>query len=194
MTRAIDIPRDERGVYRVFSLSMTNAEAEALRANAPDGDDGPTPQQALLGAQYLDADFTEVFAVKDLEGLGLAGYLETGNGVDPAQLAPDAQRLAALDGWVFMVLSQAFGGFAQTLTPAPELTLIGTYTEERRDFVGDGLPVTAESAKPQVVVPQAPAPGGKPKRKRSDAAMSGMVATAVLIVLALFTTVLIWIA
>ncbi|MEO0938991.1 MAG: hypothetical protein AAFY38_12630 [Pseudomonadota bacterium] len=191
MTKSIDIPRDERGVIRVFSLSMTPAEAKALRANIPhyseDGDvDTPDPQTALLGAEYLDGAFTEVFPISDLEGLGLVGYLKEGNGVDPAQLAPDAAKLAALAGWVFIVYSSAFGGFAQTLTPGPELTLIGTYGEPQRDYVGTEK-VEAEAAKPSTGTPPA-------KKKRSDAAMSGMVATFVLVLLGLFTWLFIWIA
>jgi len=190
MTTSIDIPNDERGVIRVFSLSMSDAEAKALKDNVPASADGPSPQQALLGARNLDSDFTEVFPVKDLDGIGLAGYLEAGNGVDRAQLAPDARRLAALERWVFIAFSSAFGGVAQTLSPDPALTLIGTYTEPKPDFAL-GRPLTAESAKPQTA-PEADAP--PTKRKRSDAAMSGMVATLVLVFLGLFTWLLIWIA
>ena len=37
--------------------------------------------KATLGAAHLDETFVEVFHVSDLEGLGLAGYLMTGNEV-----------------------------------------------------------------------------------------------------------------
>ncbi|MEL7099070.1 MAG: hypothetical protein AAGM84_09605 [Pseudomonadota bacterium] len=189
MTKLIDIPANERGVIRVFSLSMSEAEAKVLHENVPtdpEDEDAPEPQTVLLGARYLDSDFTEVFPLSNLDGLGLAGYLEAGNGVDPAQLAPDAAKLAALEGWVFIVYSSAFGGFAQTLTPGPELTLIGTYTEPKRDYVGTG-PLEAEAAKSFTAPPPA-------KKKRSDAAIGGMVATFVLVLLGLFTWLFIWIA
>lgn len=198
MSKTIDIPRDERGVVRVFALSMTPAEAKALRANIPadpDDTDTPDPQTALLGATYLDSDFTEIFPLSNLEGLGLVGYLEQGNGVDPAQLAPDARKLAALEGWVFLVFSSAFGGFAQTLSPGPELTLIGAYSEVPRDVTPRGK-IASEAALPYTgAAAEEPTSGGKPKRKkRSDAAMSGMVATVVLVLLGLFTWLFIWIA
>ena len=78
------VKANERGMVRVFALSMTDAEAQILKTNEQDGDDNPTPQEQALGAAALDAGYVEVFPIKDLADLGLAGYLETGNGIDPA--------------------------------------------------------------------------------------------------------------
>ena len=69
---------------------------------------------------------------------------------------------------------------ATALAPEPALTLIGTYGEVRTDYSADE-PITSEAAKPYTAPPE---PG---KKRPSDAAMSGRVATLVLIVLAIFT-------
>ncbi len=126
---SLTIAPNERGVVRVFALSMGDAEATALRNNAPAGEDTASAQEIALGTRHLDSDFVEVFPLTDLEGLGLSGYLETGNGIDPAVLAPDKAKLNALGGWVLIAYSAAFGGFAQVLSPIPALKLIGTYGE-----------------------------------------------------------------
>lgn len=179
MTMTIDIPAAERGIIRVFSLSMTAPEAQALH-------DSPAALNAALGAD-VDSDFVEVFPVSNLEGVGLVSYLSDGNGVPPEQLAPDRAKLERLGGWVLIVFSSAFRDAATTLTPAPALTLIGTYGEARTDWRATET-VTSEAAKPFTAPPQTV------KKRPSDAAMSGRVATVVLILLGLFTWAMIWIA
>jgi hypothetical protein len=144
---SLTVAPNERGVVRVFALSMTDGEAKTLRKNTPYNQSGMTPQQAALGASFLDPDFVEVFPVKDLADLGLVGYLETGNEIDPDQLAPDKPKLNALEGWVLIAYSAAFGGVAQPLAPGIALKLIGTYSEPLTDW--SARPVEAvESAKP----------------------------------------------
>ena len=178
------VKANERGMVRVFALSMTDAEAQILKANGEDGDDNPTPQERALGAAALDAGYVEVFPIKDLADLGLAGYLETGNGIDPAQFAPDRQKLEALDGWVLCVYSAAFGGQAQTLNPAKALTLIGTYSEPGVDWT-DTQTLTSDAAMGETT----------PVKKRpSDAAMSGRIAMAALLVIFALTGLMVWIA
>lgn len=177
MTDPLQVTPHERGIVRVFALSLSAKEAEDLRDNA-------TAQAALLGVPTLDTRFTEVFPVADTAEIGLAGYLIDGNGIDPASIAPDRARLAALDGWVLLVYSSAFDGTAQTLSPARALTLIGTYAEPGTDW-SDGQTLRSDSAKSQ---------GGSTRKKPSDAAMSGRVAMAALLVITLLTILMVWIA
>ncbi len=179
MTQTITIPANETGVIRVVALSMSDAEAKALKKD----------RAALIAALGLDIDpdQTEIFPLADLDGLGLAGYLHEGNAVPLAQLSPDKAKLEALDGWVLIVFSRAFQGGAATLTPAPALTLIGTYSETGTDWRATEI-IEADSAKPYS------APTETTKKRPSDAAMSGRVATLVLILLALFTYVFIKVA
>ncbi|MDW4499768.1 hypothetical protein R5H30_17375 [Sulfitobacter sp. D35] len=138
----IDIPKNERGVIRVFAVNRSALEVAATLKT--------TPKEALaaelLGAPGLDTSGAELFAVSDLEGVGLAGYLADGYAVEEAQLARDRTRLEALDGYVLLVFSDSFDGKAARLDPGQDVTLIGTYSEFQPDLAG--APVTAESAKP----------------------------------------------
>lgn len=176
----IEIPQNERGVVRLFALSMTGEEAQALKDNAT------AITEALRADAPLNADYVEVFPVSDLEGVGLAGYLTEGNAIPDAQIAPDRGKLDRLGGWVLIVYSQAFADAGVTLDPVPALTLIGTYGETRTDWSASET-VEAEAAKPYSA-PQ------ETRKKPSDAAMSGRVATVALILLALFTALFIWMA
>lgn len=178
MSDPLAVPPNERGVIRVFALSMTEAEAKALR-------DDPAAISSALGAD-VDADHVEVFPVSDLEGVGLVGYLAEGNAVPMDQLTPDRAKLDKLGGWVLIVFSRAFGDAPTALTPASSLTLIGTYGEIRTDWRATEK-VAADSAKPYS------GPQDTGKKKPSDAAMSGRIATIALIVLGLLTYLMIWI-
>ena len=179
MTQTLDIPANQSGVIRVFALSMTDAEAKALRDDAG-------AINAALGAE-VDAEHIEVFPLSDLEGVGITGYLTEGNAVPAQDIAPDRAKLERLGGWVMIVFSRAFGGQANTLTPIPALTLIGTYGALGVDWRATET-VTSEAAKPFTAPPQTV------KKRPSDAAMSGRIATVVLILLGLFTWAMIWIA
>lgn len=178
------VKANEHGLVRVFALSMTDAEANSLKRNISEGDDNPSPQEIALGATSLDSDYVEVFPVKDLADLGLFGYLETGNGINPDQLAPDRQKLDALDGWVLCVYSAAFGGQAQQLSPGAKLTLIGTYSEPGVDW-SETHTLTSDAAR----IDASPA-----KKSPSDAAMSGRIAMAALIFIFALTFLMVWIA
>lgn len=179
MTQPIQIPAREHDVIRVFSLSMSDADAKALR------NDGAA-LNAALGTD-VDSDFVEVFPLSDLEGVGLMGYLGDGNDVAADQLAPDRAKLEKLGGWVLLVFSRAFRGADATLNPIPALTLIGTYGATGVDWRCTET-VTSQAAKPYTAPPETV------KKRPSDAAMSGRVATIVLILLGLFTWAMIWIA
>lgn len=186
MTTPLHIPAHEAGVLRLFSLSMTEDEAQAL-LQVPEDEDAPHPLKTALGAETLDTEFVEVFPISNLEGLGLAGYLHEGNDVPREALKPDAAKLAKLGGWVLIAHSSAFRDAAQTLRPVPELTLVGAYPQEGTDWRATEN-VTSEAAKPYTAPPETV------KKRPSDAAMSGRIATVVLILLGLFTWAIIWIA
>ncbi|MFL4470256.1 hypothetical protein ACERZ8_10355 [Tateyamaria armeniaca] len=179
MSETIDIPANQSGVIRVFALSMTDIEAKALKSD-------PAAINAALGAE-VDAEQVEIFPISDLEGVGLVGYLNDGNAVPMDDLAPDRAKLDRLGGWVMIVFSRAFGGQATTLAPASALTLIGTYGAEGVDWRATKN-VTSDAAKPYS------APQAEGKKRPSDAAMSGRVATVVLILLGLLVWLMVWIS
>lgn len=166
----IKVPRHEQGTTRVFALSMPQDKARALR-------DDPAHQQALLGVETLNSAGVEVFPLSDLGDLGLAGYLREGVDAQEAQLRRDRAKLAALEGWVMLVHSSAFAGNAVTLSPAPELTLIGAYSQTPAET--ETIPLEAEAAQPYTGTPAPAAPQAGEKNS------SGKIVVAVLIVLAL---------
>jgi hypothetical protein len=180
---------NERHTLRVFALDMTAAEVAALR----DTDTVLAPGQViphlraeatarLLGVP-VDVTQVDVFHTDDIEAIGLAAYLIEGNAVAETQIAADTDMLDAHRGYVLALRAQAFGGQAATLTPAPQLRLMGTYTEETPPVRFEPLPSAAATG---VLT------GGRPPM--SDARIGGMVATFVLVFLAALTTLMIWIA
>ncbi|MEL6689341.1 MAG: hypothetical protein AAFP28_03390 [Pseudomonadota bacterium] len=173
----LEIAPGEAGLIRVFALSMTEAEAKELLTDYVEGD-APLPIDTALGTRQVDTDFVEVFPVADLEGVGLAGYLTEGNDAAEDEIAQDRAKLDALEGYVLIVFSAAFDRVAQTLAPQPELTLIGTYRQEGVDYTP--VAVTSEAAE-LYTAPQ--------KKPMSEARISGMVATAVLLFLAIFVVI-----
>lgn len=168
--RKIDIPRHEVGVTRVFSLSMAPDEARALREDV-------SRQKTLLGLDTLESGGVEVFPVSDLGEIGLAGYLRDGVDAREEDLNRDRAKLAALDGWVMLIHSSAFGGQAAVLTPAAPLTLIGSYTQTAPD--SPSVELESEAAQPYSGTPPPAAPT-RPARSRG-----GWFVTLILLLLAI---------
>jgi len=177
MTEKIGIKPTEHGVVRVFTVDLPEDEIDSFNRR-----NGNWPLQRALGAETLDSDHVELFAVSDLAGLGLSGYLEEGHGVAEETLSDLRGRLDALTGHVLTVPSRAFGGQGQTLTPTHPLRLVATL-DERAEPVSFA-PLPSEGAKGTT--------GGKPAP--SNAAMSGRIASIALLVLFLLVAIMIWIA
>ncbi len=141
----------EHGLIRLFALDMRPEEAKFLRE--------PGAADQVLGVDGLDPDQIDIFPVSDLEDLGLYGYLHEGGGVSEDQL--NRKMLEAIEGWVMVVRSAAFGGHAAQLNPDPRLHLMGLFTEEATNWTG-GV-IETESAKP-FSAPQAPIDNDAPRR------------------------------
>ena len=186
MSERFEISAGERGVVRLFAVDLPPEQIEAFaepdyEANA---DDPPWPLKDALGAEHLDADFIELFPIGDLKGVGLPGYMTEGLGIAEKDVKADRARLEAMGGHVLIVLSAAFGGVEQTIKPRAPLRWIGTYVEESAPVQFRPLP--SESATGEVNTAGAKRP--------SDAAISGRVAIAVLIFLAVLVGLMVWIA
>ncbi len=175
MSETFQISATERGLVRLFTIDLTPDDLEDLRE---------AQLAAALGVDAVDVDQIDVFTADDLKGLGLVGYMTTGLGIADAELTADRTRLEALKGPFVVVRSAAFKGQELVLAPQSPLRWIGTYPEENAPVQFEPLP--DEAAKGTV------APTTKPRP--SDAAMSGRVATVVLLVLFALTAVLVWIA
>ena len=121
----------ERGVVRVFTIDLPESDLAAFAAPGPGaGSDGSDwPLRRALGVSTLDPDFVEVFPVRDLDGIGLVGYLTAGQGVAPEDIAPETARLKDIRGQLLVITSRAFRGVPQRLDPQPPLVAVGAWRE-----------------------------------------------------------------
>lgn len=187
MTETLKVSKNERGVVRLFTVD-TEAEGATKMSTEPDWeadpDDPPWPLREALGVEHLDSDFIELFDLRDLDELGLPGYMVEGLGISEEDVAPHRAQLEAIKGPVLFVFSRALGGFETTIQPKPPLRWVGTFVEDRPPVTFE--PLASEAAQGDV------APETKPRP--SDAAMSGRVAMVALLVIFALTAVVVWVA
>lgn len=138
---------------RLFAVDLSSEEIAVFRTQQTDGGgDSPSwPLRDALGFMYLNEDFIDLFPVDDLEELGLTGYMVDGLGITQKDVAEDAARLSAQTGWVLVVLSAAFDGIAQTLSPKFPLRWIGTYREDGASVQFERLPDAGAKGAPMAV-------------------------------------------
>ncbi len=176
MTSARSIPPSAIRSVWVLRLDMGVELAEALV------DDGPLAQ--MLGVDLLDRNQIELIQAEDFAEYGILHYLHDGHGFPMETLLPDEAELAALHGPVLLVFRAALPAGLGQIAPKAPLHLLGRYDEE---------PVPAP-----IAMEPSPAPDAEiipvSRKKPSDAAMSGRVATAVLVFLVLFCVAFVWMA
>jgi len=171
MTGALAIPPGPERCVWVFAIDLPTDEAEAFASGA---------LAEALGVDHLDPTQTELIDADTFTEYGLTRYLAEGQGIADASLSPDAAKLDALRGPLLLVFRPALG--QGHLAPRPPLRLIGRYDEVP-------LPPRIGMAGYDAAADTIPVPVVK---RPSDAAMSGRVATVVLILLAIFVALFIW--
>lgn len=170
-TDGLQVAPGERGLLRLFALTLTEAEARALAE--------PGALQRLIGAAHFDPAQADLIALDDLADMPLSDFLAQAHDLPATALDPLRARLDALDGHVLVVRSRAFGGQAMTLLPSPELRLVAVLGEPGTDWRGDRL--KSDSAKPY----SAPSPTS-PRADRDRARrIGGVIFTGFMIFLAL---------
>lgn len=135
-----------------------------------------------LGVSRIDPNYVEVFKAETMADYGLDTYLIEAHGMAAEQVALDADKLKSLIGPVVVVLSKAFGGRTAHFNLSDDLKLVGRYSAEPMTIPIE--PLRSKSAEGVLS-------GGK--AKPSDAAMSGRIATLVLLVLFALVGAMIWI-
>lgn len=167
MTAPLSLPGTERGVTRVYAVNLPWDDATRT--------DGAT----LLGVPDLPEGCATLIALPDLADIGLRGYLIDGLGLPSDQILRDKAKLAALDGHVVVLTTDALQGRAVTLTPGARLTLIGTY-HDAPPPPPDFTPLTSDAAHGTLS-----GPGGPASQPRRGYAAWVIAALAVIAVLAL---------
>lgn len=131
MPEQMKIKAQEHGLIRLFAVDLPPESIQTFQTRQfGEGDQDIWPLRDALGATYLDEDFIELFDVADLEELGLAGYMQQGLGIAQQDINEARAQIDQITGHVLIVLSNAFDGLAQDLTPNAPLRWIGTFTEE----------------------------------------------------------------
>lgn len=152
------VSASERGLVRLFAVDLHADEIDAFRTSP--SADTPSSLAKALGATTLNSESCELFDVADLEEMGLTGYMVDGLGIAQAEITLDIARLSAQKGWVLVVLSSAFGGMEQTLSPKAPLRWLATYKEDRAPIHFAELP--SQSAQGSAAVPSPDAPARSP--------------------------------
>ncbi|WP_270727054.1 hypothetical protein [Shimia sp. Alg240-R146] len=157
------VSASEHGLVRLFAVDLPSEDIDAFRETVSDADGEVIdwPLLSALGAYELDEDYIELFNVRDLEGLGLPGYMVQGLGISETDVREDGNRLSTQRGWVLVVLSSAFGRTEQTLSPRRPLRWLGTYKEEGTRARYDPLPSAAAKGAP-LTPPSTPARRANP--------------------------------
>ena len=172
MSDAYDIPEGHERLVWVFAADAPVSEIEPL-VGAGLGE--------VLGLWHEpDPAHVECVDASTLNAYGVARYVSEANGLDVGE---DGAMLDALSGTICLVFSKALGPQAARFAPEAPFRLVGRY----------GAPVTipsmdrlkSDSAKGLLAQGKPPA---------SPARISGMVATFVLLFLAVFVAAFVWIA
>lgn len=174
MTDPLRIPLTHDRAVWLFAIDLPDAEIDGFLAS---------DLAAALGTDAVDTGQIEVIDTDTIRVIGLAKYLSEANGMDDATVTPDAAMLDSLRGRLLMVFRSALGTGGTSLKPNPPLRFIGHYAEP-----APALHLAMGSS------PSASGVLEGPRAKPSDAAISGRIATAVLIFLFIFTAIFIWMA
>lgn len=115
----LHVPAFEHGILRLWSLDSQSDIGRALISALGSEPRDSGPALTALGASHIDPYWLDLVRLRDIEELGLAGYLRQGYDVPQDQL--DAQDLATGADHVLIVPSRAFHDHEQTLSPDPAL-------------------------------------------------------------------------
>lgn len=170
--------------------ALSGKHVVVLALNRPEADLRKTRDEAaraalvadLLGREDAKLTHVDLIAVADLDEIGLAGFLLDGPGVPADELTRHKARLDALTGYVLVLYPGVFDTDTE-LTLGADLTLIAVLNQEPTNW--EAAQSLTSAAATELT------PG---KKKPSDAAMSGRIAMIALLVIALLTWLMIWIA
>jgi hypothetical protein len=179
MAQTVKIPAFQP--KQVVVLAVNRAES-ALR-KIRDEESRAALVAELLGRDDARLTHVDLIAIDDLGEIGLAGFLVDGPGVPAEELAAHKARLEALSGFVLILYPGVFGSTETEITLGPDLTLIATLDQEPTSW--DAAQTLTSAVATELTAP---------KKKPSDAAMSGRIAMLALLVIALLTLVMILIA
>jgi len=147
MSEQMQIKAQEHGLIRVFAVDLATEEIATFSEQS----DAGWALKEALGATQLNSAYVELFDVADLDDLGLTGYMRQGLGVMASDIAEMRSQIDTLTGPVLIILSKAFDGQPQSLSPKAPLRWIGTFREEAANV--QFKPIQSEAAKGTLAPP-----------------------------------------
>jgi hypothetical protein len=174
----IEINGSDRGTLLVFQLDLPGEAVERFTVQAGTGE---WPLKYALGATTLRNGFVDVVDIRDLEQMRLSQYLTDAHNASGAEFKADRPRLDALTGHLVVLPAQAFDNTSQTLRIAPQLRLIGSYSEATGKASGPKL----SSASAKGLLGQGRSPQSANGSPFFKLALAGVAALIVLILAAL---------
>lgn len=169
----------DRDTVHLFTVDLP--EDDLWGFVTPDPISGEYPLAKALGVDSLDPTQVEGAVAEDLVGIGLAGFMIEGIGVDQAAVEADRDSIDALTGSVVLIRGAAFDGAQVPLTPTAPLAHFGTW--EMTPAATTMEPLTSAAATGSV--PPAPQPAPPPSPRQNRLAFWLIVGIGALIVLGL---------
>ncbi|MFN3661147.1 hypothetical protein [Yoonia sp.] len=167
----LDIPANDHGALYVVEYSGPPL-------------DGPKEQmiRKIIGQDGLNLDYVDLIPASQTGDVALPDLIRQGYDLPltPAQ----ATTLRRVSGMVVLIMSRAFGGKAQTIFLPDDTRTVMVLRETPQ--LGTVEKLTSEGAVGELN-------GRQAKPRKSDARMSGMVATAALLVMFALVGLMIWV-
>ena len=167
--------RDDARAIWVFTAAL---DAPAFAAFTKPGETWPLAQ--ALGLPGLRPGSVETFLASDMSDYGLDRYLTEAHGMDPESVAPDATRLAALEGPVVLLFNRDLPAGAARLDPEPPLAFVGRYDAPYDLAPSAPHPETA-STRGALAGPAGPEPDPGPMRRMLLVTLAVLIALALLV-------------
>lgn len=168
----LQVPANDHGA--LYVLELTGAAPAMLDDQAV---------LRLLGPVVLNTDYVDLVPARAQAAVALPDLVAQGYDL-PLSAAQQAE-LADLQGPVLLIMSRAFGGQALDLALPAGTRLVMVLRAPAR-LTEKRATLTADSAAGILTGPAA-------KPRKSDARMSGMVATAALVVMFLLVVIVVWV-
>lgn len=139
----LELSKNEVDVVRLFQLDLTDEDIAAIQSPMTDQPPKAAAIAQLVGLDWIDDQYAELFHTEDLGEMGLATYLVQGQAIPSATIEPDRLKLSQINGYVLILLSKAFEDLSGELAPNRAAKLVAAYAEEGMDVAFEPLPSRA---------------------------------------------------
>lgn len=171
-----NVPANEHGILRLFTVDADTARP--LKDTLDNG--GSTADLAAaeaLGVDVAEAEWVDLLNLRDIEAIGIDGYLLQGYDVPEDQLASVRGRLESANGYLLAVPSRTFGETEQQISPIPGIRPLAQFQISRP-------PDTAQSMTPADTEPFHVAPAPEPPQSGRPQFLSSPLVLLILLIAA----------